>query len=575
MFCLPKEFTSKFLNAIKDGTINPEKLIDMSSEERRSLLGEIVGKEHAKEVNAMLESKLLLKDQKRGMVSWAKRVAGITEATRNDMISRIEKMDRVLDASDQHSFLEDLASKKIGTDISFEEAKNVAALSRKVVETREAIKASDPVGSASRLDYGAKFVALQNYVHELKLTNSKASIAGIMEDVKQSPAGAAGKAISQLAGIAKGLKASFDNSFGGRQGFKAIFTNPTIWADNFIKSFGYIGKQLLNKASDNSVVDAVKADIFSRPNALDGTYKAMKLDVGLDTEEAYPSALPEHIPGIGRLYKASEAAYNGMAIRLRADIADQVIAMAKANDHDLTNQLNVESLGKLVNSLTGRGHLGSLEKVGKSVNALFFSPKSLKASFDFLTLHSTDEMSAYSRAQAGKNLLKVTAGIATIMAVSNALQPGSAELDPRGADFGKIRVGDTRFDISGGMLSLVTLASRILTMSSKSSTTGKVTPLNSGKFGSQNGLDVLVTFATNKVSPIAGVLLDLLKGQDHNGNKPSVVGEASNLLMPLPVSNVQELMTNPKAANPLLAEMADAIGFVTNTYSPRQKSTGK
>jgi hypothetical protein len=35
MFCLPKEFTSKFLNAIKDGTINPEKLIELSARSTR------------------------------------------------------------------------------------------------------------------------------------------------------------------------------------------------------------------------------------------------------------------------------------------------------------------------------------------------------------------------------------------------------------------------------------------------------------------------------------------------------------------------------------------------------------
>lgn len=570
-FCLPKEFASKFLTALKDGTIKPEKLINMSSEERRSFFEDIVGKDDAKEVNALLESKLLLLDQKRGMVAWAKKVSGISEPVRRDLIARIEKMDRVLNADDQRSFLEDLASKKLGTDISFEEAKTVASLSKKVADTKTAIKESDPVGSPSRLEYGAKYVALQNYVHELKLSNAD-TFKDVLAQAKTNPRRTVIDSISKLAGVAKGLKASFDNSFGGRQGFKAIFTNPKLWAENFAKSFGYIAKQIVKAPADTTVFDAIRADIFSRPNALNGTYRAMKLDVGLDTEEAYPSALPEKIPGIGRLYKASEVAYNGMAIRLRADIGDHVIKVAEANGHDLTDKVNIESLGRLVNSLTGRGSLGSLEKVGGTVNALFFSPKSLKASFDFLTLHAGDEMSAYSRMQAAKNLLKVAAGMAVIMGIAKALDPKSVELDPRSADFGKIRVNDTRFDISGGMLSLVTLAARLATMSSKSSTTGKVSSLNSGKFGATTGWDVLTTFTTNKASPLASVVLDLLKGHDFNGDKPTVAGEAYNLLMPLPISNVQELMSNPNSANVLVAEMADAIGFVTNTYSPKPKA---
>lgn len=570
-FCLPQDASKKFLSAIREGRIDPAKLVTMSSEERRTFFKDIVGEDNAKEVNAQLESKLILKDQKRGMVTWAQKVSGISETVRRDMIARIEKLDRVLDADNAHNFLEDLAAKRLGTDISFEEAKNVASMSRQLAEAKDALTETDPAGSPSRLNYGAKYVALQNYMHELKLTNSKPTLKDAVDAVKESPVRAASSALSQLAGIAKGLKASFDNSFGGRQGFKAIFTNPTLWADNFVRSFGYIARQVRRAPADDTVMNAIKADIFSRPNALDGTYRKMKLDVGLDTEEAYPSALPERIPGIGRLYKASEVAYNGMAMRLRADIADQVIAIAKANGHDLTDTLNIESLGRLVNSLTGRGHLGSLEKVGKTVNTLFFSPKSLKASFDFLTAHATDEMSSYARAQAAKNLLKVSAGIATIMATANALQPGSAELDPRSADFGKIRIGDTRFDISGGMLSLATLAARLVTLSTKSSTTGRVTPLNSGKFGAKTGLDVAVDFTMNKASPLAGVLIDVLKGRDHEGKKPTILGEAKNLLVPLPVTNVQELMSNPKAANPLLAEMADAIGFVTNTYSATPK----
>jgi hypothetical protein len=569
-FCLPKEFANKFLTALKDGTIDPAKLIEMSSEERRTFFKDVVGEADAKEVNALLESKLLLKDQKRGMVAWAKKVSGISETVRADMISRIQKMDKVLDATDQHSFLEDLAAKKLGTEISFEEAQTIAALSKKVADTKTAINPTDPVGSPSRLEYGAKYVALQNYVHELKLSNAS-TFKDTLTSAKTNPRRAAIDSISTLAGVAKGLKASFDNSFGGRQGFKAMFVHPTLWAKNFLQSFGYIAKQLGAKPSDNAVMNAIKADIFSRPNALNGTYKNMKLDVGLDTEEAYPTALPEKIPGIGRLYKASEVAYNGMAIRLRADIADQVIDIARNNNHDLTEDLNIKSLGRLVNSLTGRGSLGTLEKVGKTVNTLFFSPKSLKASFDFLTLHAADEMSAYSRMQAAKNLLKVTAGMAVIFGVAKALNPNSVDFDPRSADFGKIRIGDTRFDVSGGMSSLVTLAARLATMSSKSSTTGKITPLNSGKFGATTGWDVVSNFATNKASPLAGTLLDILKGQDHNGNNPTVAGELTNLLVPLPITNVQELMTNPNAANPVLAEIADAIGFVTNTYSPKKK----
>jgi len=71
------------MEAIKSGEISPEKMIGATSKERQALLGKIVGEENVPWVNAALESKILLKDQNRGMVSWAKKVSGISEPARS------------------------------------------------------------------------------------------------------------------------------------------------------------------------------------------------------------------------------------------------------------------------------------------------------------------------------------------------------------------------------------------------------------------------------------------------------------------------------------------------------------
>jgi hypothetical protein len=146
------------------------------------------------------------------------------------------------------------------------------------------------------------------------------------------------------------------------------------------------------------------------------------------------------------------------------------------------------------------------------------------------------------------------------------------EKDPRSADFGKIRVRDSRFDVTGGMGSILTLAARLATNSTKSSTTKRVTQLGTGKFGSSDRVDVLVNFAQNKFSPAASVMKDLLVGHDFKGNKPTVLGEASNLLTPLPVANAWESFKNPNAAPLLSTIIADGLGISVNTYSaPKPK----
>src|SRR3989304_7120250 len=123
-FCLISEQVQKFKQALKNGTINPEKLGMMTSAERRVFLEEFVGKGNGEQVNALFESKLLLKNQKAGYISWAKKVAGLTPEVRRDLIAKIERLDRVLSPKEGEQFLKDLAETRLGASVSETEAKN-------------------------------------------------------------------------------------------------------------------------------------------------------------------------------------------------------------------------------------------------------------------------------------------------------------------------------------------------------------------------------------------------------------------------------------------------------------------
>jgi hypothetical protein len=274
------------------------------------------------------------------------------------------------------------------------------------------------------------------------------------------------------------------------------------------------------------------------------------------------------------MYKASEAAYTGMVYRMRADVFDKYLTIAKTAGVDITDKVQLESIGKLVNSLTGRGTLskfGLSDKGGNTINNLFFSPRFLSSNIDFLTAHQLQKgVTPFVRKTAAMNLLKVIAGSASVLAIANALMPGSVETDPRSSNFGKIRINGTTFDVSGGMGSILVLAAKLATKSSKSSTTNKVTPLDSGKFGAQSSVDVLVSFAEGKLSPIASLGKDLLTGRDFYGNKITPQGEANNLLTPLPITNTVQLYQAKNA--PILAGIiADMLGISVNPPNPPKK----
>jgi hypothetical protein len=206
----------------------------------------------------------------------------------------------------------------------------------------------------------------------------------------------------------------------------------------------------------------------------------------------------------------------------------------------------------------------------------------LKSQIDFFTMPlgydvANGQLSDFARKEAGKNILKVSSGIAAILGVAYALDPKSVEFDPRSADFGKIRVGNTRFDVSGGITPIAVLATRMMLQSSKSSTSGKITKINeknadgTAKFGVKTGGDVMFDFMENKYAPLASVLKQIRDKQTFEGKKPTVGSITNDLVTPLIVDNLYSSSQDAKHANLLLIELAEAFGIATNTYGSKTK----
>ena len=416
-----------------------------------------------------------------------------------------------------------------------------------------------------RLTYGRAKVAFSNYV------------AGLKNAVPEPMT--IGGSLKTAAGLSKSIAVSFNDHAIFRQGWKNLFSHPEVWYKNAKQSFVDLAQQFGGK----NVLDEVQADILSRPNALNGRYRKAGLAIG-NVEDDFPGAA-HHLPEsakkaadavgqsvVGRAYKASEAAFTAFQYRSRADIFDKYMEIAQKSGVDVRDRTQLESVGKLVNALTSRGDLGAAEPAANTANLFLFSVRKLKADFDFLTAHQgQSDVTPFVRKQAAVNLLKVVTGTSAILGIANAIAPHSVEWDPRSANFGKIRIGDTRFDVTGGMGSLLTLGARLATMKSKSSTTGKVAPINSGKFGATKGTDLVYNFFENRASPAANVALDLLKGETRNGLRPTIANEASQFVSPIGISNATELFQDPKSAGVLLGTLGDALGVANTTYSGKKR----
>ncbi len=569
-FCLTKDKALLFKKALKSGEIQPGKLSKMSSAERRVYLEKFVGKDNAQPVNGLFESKLLLKNQKAGMIAWAKTVAGMTKESKRDIFAKIERLDEALNPKTEEAFLEDLVSTKLKLNITATEAKTIYALSKKVDDTNAKRRTDNQMFKTNedRLNYGAAKVAMGKYISDLKNETDKLSLKE-----RAKPKNYVDN-VGFIAGLAKSLKASFDNSALLRQGYKTLWTNPNIWRKNAARSFIDFAKTI---KSGEKVMDGVMADIVSRP-----LYEKMvraKLAIG-NIEEAYPTSLPEKVPVFGRFFRASQTSFEAFQFRQRADIFEKYIDIAEKSGIDTDDVDELRGIGNVVNALTSRGSLGKAEPVANIVNNVFFSPRFVKSHIDLLT-HPMGfdvagaKITPFARKQAAKNLLKVSMGTAAILTIANAINPDSIEEDPRSSNFGKIKIGNTRFEVTGGISSIATLAFRIARTSTKSSTTGKITELNSGEFGSKNVGDLIYDFFENKQAPLTRVISDVLNQEDFDGNKPTVLGTLNNLLVPLPVTNAIELSKDPNSAPILLALMADALGVGTNTYGQSKTDWNK
>lgn len=548
-FCLLPKYADELKDRFASGALDVGDLSRLSSADRRATLAGIIGEANAEHVNAAFESKLLLQNQQKGLETWVRQTTEGKPDLQRDLLARVQRMDRVLEPGNANPFLEDLARQRLGFGVSMDEAGRIAELAKSTSDARAALEA----GTGDRLAYGRAKVEFSNYVADLKNAVPKPTDLGTVA--------------KNVAGFSKSILAAFDNSALLRQGWKNLFAHPEIWYQNAKQSFVDMAEEF----GGTHVLDAVQADILSRPNALNGRYRKAGLAIG-NVEEAFPTSLPEKVPLLGRAYKASESAFTGFQYRMRADVFDKYMDIAERSGVDLGDRAQLESIGKLVNSLTSRGHLGAAEPAANVVNVLMFSGRKLKSDLDFLTAHQLEAgVTPFVRKQAAINLVKVVSGTAAILAIAHAVNPESVDWDPRSSDFGKIRDGDTRFDVTGGIGSLATLAARLATMSSKSSTSGKVSKLNSGKFGAATGTDLVYNFFENKLSPAAGVVRDVLKGETRAGEKPTPLNEGAALVTPLPISNAVELYQDPKSAGVLLGTLADAFGIATNTYDGKKR----
>lgn len=575
-FCLPREYVDAFKIAIRDGDITPELLMYESdgstprtTQSRIELLVPFTGKGNAKEVNQLIESKLILKNWKKGLQTAIRDITGMKPEKKNDLVTRIERMESILTPTEEGAFLEGLASKKLETEVTKEEMTQIVERIKEVQKANSKFEESNTY--EDRINAGLKRLELEEYV-----TSINPNVNSILEEI---------------IGIPRALMSFADLSALLRQGW-GLMTDKLLW-QNIPNMLRYT----VSAFGGTDYYKILKAEIITDPlyeSARRGGLRLSALNSKLSQkEESYMTNIFQKVRNtsvggavgasqqvfnktIGGLMEGSQRGYEGFLNKIRFDKFKQMVRAAElAGENVKPNSQTVKDIAAMVNMLTGSGNLGPGDRWASVVplaNALFFAPRKISSTLQMFYPGTYINTSKTARKEGIRQLLGSLGATATLLTLAQLMRPDeedTVELDPRSSDFGKIKIGNTRYDMSGGNANLLVLLARVITQRTKSSSTGVIKKLGDG-FGSTTGDELVLRYFTNKTSPVASLFLSIAKGKDFDGQPLDIKKELISRMYPLFIQDVAEVMKEDKSQT-VFAILAGFFGVGLGTYGMNNK----
>lgn len=401
--------------------------------------------------------------------------------------------------------------------------------------------------------------------------NDFADAVGQAVDASQSTKDKILGGVGQVVGLPKSIMASYDLSGTLRQGGILASRFPAEAASAFKDELKYFASTDAFKKGMEEIANRPTFDLMMKSKlAVTGTEALDK------TEEQFVSNLAEKIPGFGRGVAASDRAYTGFLTKLRADVFDNIVSKYADEGIQLGDK-ELKDIATFINTASGRGDLGKyLEQHSQTLSTALFSPRLWKSRLDMLNPVYYAKLSGPARKYALQSAATF-AGEASIVLGLASLAGAKVETDMRSSDFGKIKVGNTRYDILGGLQQNIVFAWREISGQKKNSETGDITDLTAGKFGSADRLSTLSDMIQNKENPALAAGQRILQGHDRGGNPVNPITELAKLAVPLPFSGAVETAKDTGSiAKGVAMNLPDLFGISAQTYgTTATKDKGK
>lgn len=263
---------------------------------------------------------------------------------------------------------------------------------------------------------------------------------------------------------------------------------------------------------------------------------------------------------------------------MRSDLFDRFMDRFEEQGKTFENSPELyKATAKLINAETGRGDLGkALENAAPILNTVFFSPRLIASRINLLTNWANPVWYKNTpkevRVMYMKDMLKFIGLGMTVVAISK-LGGADVEDDPRSSDFGKIKSGNTRWDIWGGFQQYVRLITQMATGEKKSMRTGEIQELDSkGRFG-EGRRDVIARFIRGKLAPVPSMAVDFMEGRTVSGDPVTIGKEAETHLLPLIYSDVKEAMKDKGVSSLFTVGVPAVFGVGVQTFNPNEQKS--
>lgn len=365
------------------------------------------------------------------------------------------------------------------------------------------------------------------------------------------------------ANIPRALMASADFSAPLRQSLTATISHPILAARAGLEMFGQAGSA---ERAENWLLDLKESQGYQLIQD-SGLYIADSSNPEVSArEEDFGSNLANYVPGV----KASERAYSAYLNKMRVDIFSQGVNLLLEDGMTFANNpAAYKSLATFVNASTGRGDLGKfLERGSKYLAPLFFSPRFLASRLQLLSGSVLFGAPPAVKKMYIRDIGSTIAFGLVVLALFKYRGGADVEDDPRSSDFGKIRLGDTRWDIWGGFQQPVRYIIQFLSGQKKSSASGKIEELDGTNYNKQTRLGVVGNFFRSKLAPLPAMAVDAMAGENMVGERFDLAKNWHKSITPLVWQGIYDSANQDGWAFGLLATgLPSTFGVGVQSYA--------